>query len=555
MTTCRAADVLADTLIAHGIDRVFCVPGESYLALLDALRDRPAIDVVVARHEGGAGFMAMADARCAGRPGVCLVSRGPGATNAAIAVHSAEQDAAPLVVIIGQVRRSDRGRGAFQEMDYGRMFGGIAKAVWEVADGARLPRAFADAFALAAAGVPGPTVLVVPEDVFEDRTAATPALPEPATPQEPADAHVSRVAALVAAAERPLIIAGGALDSTRGRLALHHAAARHSIPVALSYKRQDLFDNAHPLFAGYLGFKVPAHLVDLMRTSDLVLALGTRLGEVTTQHYRLPRVPRPEQPVVHVYPDAAPLGRLFAAALTIVADPAALLERLAALDPLGAAEPRERWARSLHDATARVAEYSPLPRTDGVEFGAVVQAVARHAARDAVVSLDGGNFGGWVHRLWPWTPANRSIGTAGGAMGMGVPGAVSAALRYRGRQVVAFVGDGGFMMTGNELATAVHRGVTLTVVVSNNRCFGTIRQQQEIAYPGRRFASDLGDVNFAAIADACGGRGFHIRTLEETDGVVCAALAARGVTLIDVDTSLQAISAYGTPGPRDLETA
>ena len=547
MPNCRAADVLADTLIAHLIDRAFCVPGESYLALLDALYDRHALDLVVARHEGGAGLMAMADAKCVRRPGVCLVSRGPGATNASIAIHSAEQDATPLIVIIGQVARSDRGRGAFQEVDYAQMFGGIAKAVWEVTDGVRLPAAFASAFALAMSGTPGPVLLVVPEDVFDDQVDAAPAEQQALRLLDPSEQEVTRVAEALAGAARPLLIAGGALDSQDGRDALARAAARHQIPVALSYKRQDLFDNADPLFAGYLGFHVPRAQVDLMCQADAILAVGTRLGDVTTQHYRLPRAPEPQQRLVHVYPDRAPLGRVFRTDAAIVADPTLLLDRLAARATLPGADIRTRWARRLHDYAARLLAYSPSPRRDGLEFGAVVQAVARHAAPAAVVSVDGGNFGGWVHRLWPWRPANRLVGTAGGAMGIGVPGGVAAALRYPGRQVIAFVGDGGFMMTGNELATAVHRGVDLTVVVSNNRSYGTIRQQQELAYPGRVIASDLGSMDFAKIANGCGGRGFRVRALDEIEPVVCAALGSRGVALIDVETSLEAISAYNPP--------
>ncbi len=544
MPNCRAADALADTLIAHGIDRVFCVPGESYLGLLDALYDRRVVDVVTARHESGAGFMAMADARCTGRPGVCLVSRGPGATNAAIAIHSAEQDAAPLVVIVGQVCRADRGRGAFQEMDYSRLFGGVAKRVREVVEGGQLPEAFANAFGLARSGVPGPVVIVIPEDVFEDRGEFSSRGPAAHPIPQPSPDAIERVARAIAGSERPLIIAGGALDSSEGRAVLGRTARRHVIPVALSYKRQDLFDNDDRLYAGYLGFKVPRAQADLLSESDLILALGTRLGDITTQHCRLPRAPNPVQPLVHVYPDAAPLERVFRTAVAIVADPARLLEQLAERPCLPGSEARTRWAATVHEFAANLAAYSPTARNDGVEFGAAVQSVARHAARDAVVSLDGGNFGGWVHRLWPWTPANRSIGTAGGAMGMGVPGAVAAALRYPGRQVIAFVGDGGFMMTGGEIATAVRHKATLTVVVSNNRCYGTIRQQQEISYPGRAFASDLGVIDFARLAEACGGRGFRVSALHEVDGVVRTALGTGGLTLIDVETSLEAISAY-----------
>jgi acetolactate synthase-1/2/3 large subunit len=547
MPNCRAADVLADTLIAHGVDRVFCVPGESYLALLDALYDRPTVDLVVARHEGGAGLMAMADARCTGRPGVCAVSRGPGATNASLAIHSAEQDAAPLVAIVGQVPRADLGSGAFQEIDYRQMFGGIAKLVREVEDGADLAAAFADAYRVAISGTPGPVVLAVPEDVFDDRVTAAPLDREPLPVLEPTDEEVDRVGHILAGARRPLLIAGAGLDSAAGRDGLARAARRHGLPVALAYKRQDLFDNGDPLFAGYLGFKVPRQQIEGLCEADAILAVGTRLTEMTTQHYRLPRAVEPQQRLVHVYPDAARLGRMFKTDVAVAADPVLLLERLTARPPfVDSDDTRTAWVTRLHEYAARLAAYSPTPRPDGVEFGAVVQAIARHANRDAVVSVDGGNFGGWVHRIWPWHPANRLVGTASGAMGMGVPGAVAAALRYPGRQVIAFAGDGGFMMTGNELATAVHRRLKLMVVVANNHSYGTIRQQQQLAYPGRAIGSDLGDVDFAKIAEACGARGFHVRALEDIETVVRSALGTDGVTLVDVETSLEAISAYRT---------
>ncbi len=537
----RVADVFADTMIAHGIDRVFCVPGESFLSLLDALRDRPAVDIVVARHESGAGFMAVADARCTGRPGVCIVSRGPGATNASIAVHTAEQDASPLVVVVGQVPRADRGRGAFQEIDYARMFGGMAKNVHEVVRGEHLPAAFSSAHANAMSGTPGPVILVVPEDVWEDRIEGGACDPEPWASLEPSDEQVDCVVRALADSVSPLMLAGGALDSRRGRQALHRGAQRHGVPVALAYKRQDLFDNRDPLFGGYLGFKVPRAQVALLGQADLLLAVGARLTDVTTQNYGLPR---PSQRLVHVYGDRGQIGGAAEPSVAVVADPVRLLERLSERDPAGDRGARTQWARKVHEYAAHLASYSPSSRPDGVEFGAVVQALARHAAPDAVVSTDGGNFGGWVHRLWPWTPAMRLIGAGSGAMGMGVPGAVAAALRFPDRQVLAFVGDGGFMMTGGEIATAVQHRLSLTVVVSNNRCFGTIRQQQERQYPGRAVACDLPSVDFAALAEACGARGYRVATPAEVEPVVTRALAQRGVCLIDVATSLEAISAY-----------
>ena len=546
MTLRRAALVLADTMVAHGVDRVFSVPGESFLALIDVLRTRPSIDFVVARHEGGAGYMAVADAKCTGRPGICLVSRGPGATNAAIAIHTARQDAAPLVVIVGQVTRRERGRGAFQEVDYERTFGDLAKAVWEVRDGAALADAFARAWAIATADTPGPVVVAVPEDVFDEETGVAPPGPPPPQVLEPNDEAVARLADAIARAQRPLVIAGGALGSPGGRLALASAADRHQVPVALAYKRQDLFLNTNPLFAGYLGYKIPEAQVARLAQADLVVAVGTRLTDITTQNDTLPSAPVPAQDLVHVYPDPAQIGRVFVAALGIVADPARVLAKLADLPARGDLDARAAWARSLHDFARALAAYAPTPRPDGLEFGVVVSAAAGLAAPDAVISVDAGHFSSWVHRLWPWSPEQQLIGAVSGAMGLGVPGAVAASLRFPGRQVIAFVGDGGFMMTGAELATAVRQRADLTIVVGNNSAYGTIRHHQELQHPGHPYATDLSPVDFATFAEACGARGFRIREEQDVVPALGEAFAVRGPAVVDAAISLEAISAYTT---------
>ena len=544
--TRRAADVLVDAMAAHGVDRVFSVPGESFLALVDALRARPSIDLVVARHEGGAGYMAVADAKCTGRPGICLVSRGPGATNAAIAIHTARQDAAPLVVLVGQVTRRERGRGAFQEVDYERTFADLAKAVWEVRDAAALAGAFARAWTVATADTPGPVVVAVPEDVFDEATDAAPGVAAPQRPVEPDDEAIARVADALARAKRPLVIAGGALGSSDGRRALADAAARHRVPVALAYKRQDLFRNADPLFAGYLGYKIPEAQVARLADADLIVAAGTRLTDITTQHDALPRAPTPAQDLIHIYPDAAQIGRVFATSIGVVADPARALARLSALPARGDLAARAAWARSLHEYARSLARYVPTPRPDGLEFGVVVSAAAALAAPDAVISVDAGHFSSWVHRLWPWSPEQRLIGAVSGAMGIGVPGAVAAALRFPGRQVIAFVGDGGFMMTGAELATAVRQRARVTIVVGNNSAYGTIRHHQELQHPGRPYATDLSRVDFATYAEACGARGFRIRGEDDVAPALRDALAADGPAVVDAAISLEAISAYTT---------
>ncbi len=542
----RAADRLVECLAAQGLDRLFCVPGESYLALLDALQGQNAIEVVTCRQEGGAGFMALADGKLTGRPGGLAVSRGPGATNASIAIHAAQQDAVPLVVLIGQVARHERGRGAFQEVDYGKSFADMAKAVWEVTEADRLPDIVARAFRLAMTPTPGPVVIVLPEDLLEETTDVAPlVLPAPVAPA-PAAAEVAEVAALLARAERPLLIAGGTLESRRGRAALAAAAAAHGLPVACSFKFQQLFDNGSPLFAGHLGFKIPRRQVEGLAAADLVLAIGTRLGDVPTQGYRFPAAPEPAQPLVQVHPDPQQLGRNHRCTLALACDPAALLEALAARPDGGRAAARAGWAASLNATVQTLRQVAPRAMADGLDFGAVVAPLARLAPRDAIVTTDAGNFAGWVHCLWPWDGTQPALGCVGGAMGIGVPAAVAACLRHPGRCVIAFVGDGGLMMTGNELATAIAHGAKPKVVVSNNGGYGTIRLHQERAYPARVAGTELRNPDFAAWARSFGAKGLTVTRAEEAEAAVEEFLATDGAVLLQVMSSMEAISAFAT---------
>ncbi len=553
--TRRAADVLVESLRAHGVDRVFCVPGESYLALLDALHDAADIDLVAARHEGGAGFMALADAKITGRAGVCAVSRGPGATNAAIAVHMAEQDGVPLVLLIGQVARADLGRGAFQEIDYAKAFGAIAKGVWDVREAARLPEVMARAFHLALSETPGPSVIALPEDMLSDIIGAEVVAPLPRAQAMPSSRDIEAVLALLAESERPLVIAGGRATEPAGRAALQAAAEAHDLAVALAFKRQDGFPNDHPNFAGYLGFKIPPAQVEAMAGADLILAVGARLNDTTTQGYRLPRAPTPDQPLIHVHADPDRIGAVFQTALGLAVDPVAFLEALAARGH-ERVPARQAWLAGLSERARALAVYTPSHPADGVDFGAVVAAFGRRAAADAVVITDAGNFGSWVHRHWPWRPGNLLLGLVGGAMGFGVPAAVAAALRLPGRQVLSFIGDGGMLMTGGELATAVQAGrgqasggqagAGLKLIVSNNRSYGTIRLHQERDYPGRVSGTELANPDFAAWARSFGAEGIAIETEAEIEDAVERTLAAEGSVLLEVRASLEAISAYTT---------
>jgi acetolactate synthase-1/2/3 large subunit len=539
----RAADLIVDSLAAHGVDRVFCVPGESYLAVLDALHDRNTIETIVCRHEGGAGFMAIADAKLTGQPGVAFVSRGPGATNASIAVHVAEQDAVPLVLFIGQVPRNETGRRAFQEVDYAQTFSDMAKAVWTIEDGRRAPEIIARAFAVARAPTPGPVVVVLPEDMLEDDVTASMIEPLPVPRASgPSSAVMADVVALLATAERPLILAGGALNGASGRAALAATARAHGIPIVTTFKRQDLFPNADRHYAGHLGFKIPKVLVDRYAEADLILAIGTRLGETTTQGYTFPVSPVPKQPLIHVCDDASRIGREYATALPVVADATLFLEAMAAC-PATAPAGRAAWVDKLHKPIA-AGQIWAAPKDGLLDMGAVVAAFVADATDDAIFITDAGNFSGWLHRHFPFNGRHALIGTVGGAMGLGMPAAVAAGLRCPGRQVITMIGDGGVLMTGSELATAVQYDVPVKVFISNNRSYGTIRMHQEKAYKGRVHGTEIRNPDFVMWAESFGAKGFTIRSIAEARGVVAEALAHPGPVVVDVQTALEHISPF-----------
>jgi len=531
-----AAQRLIDFLAAQGVDRAFCVPGESYIALLDALHAHPAIDLVTCRSEGGAGFMAVADAKLTGRPGVVLVSRGPGACNAAIAVHTAEQDAVPLVLLVGQVEKRDLRRNAFQEIDYARMFGGIAKWVGEATAPEQVPELIARGYAMAMQGVPGPVVLSLPEDLLAE-TCPAPALPAtlPA-PAIPAPGEVARLAAILRGAERPILLAGHAFDRPGGREALRAFAEAWDLPVAVSFRRQDLFPNGHALYAGDLGLRNPDAQRAAFADADLVLALGTRLTDITTQGWTWPA---PGQRLVHVCAEPRFLGWQFPAELALAAEATALVAAMAGEAP-GAPAGRAAWnarLRAIHvaDTGVRVGSHA-----DGVAFAEVARRIGAVASPDSIVTLDAGTFGAPFYRKVPWTPPQRLLAPVSGAMGFGVPAGVAAALRFPDRQVIACVGDGGALMTGGEFAVAVARGAPLKMVLSDNGSYASIRIHQERAHPGRVSGTTLENPDFAAW---CAAFGVPVTRIDgEADlPALAAALAAPGPAAIVVRTSLAAV--------------
>ncbi|MEW2476749.1 thiamine pyrophosphate-dependent enzyme [Micromonospora gifhornensis] len=534
-----AAARLVATLRAHGVDRVFCVPGESFLPVLDGLADA-GIDLVTCRHEGGAAFMALADAKLTGTPGVVLVNRGPGATNAAIAVHSADLDATGLLLIVGDVPTVERGRRSFQELDHQGTFAGMSRGVFTVGHPHHVAEFTARALAAARGGVPGPAVLVVPEDVL---TAPVPTIVSGApvateVAPAPADA-IDRALALLSGSRRPVLVAGSQVDTPQGRRALKEAAHRHRLPVLVTNKRQDLFDNTDPLYAGHLHLATPAHQRDLVGRADLVLAVGTRLDAVSTQRYTLPD---PGTALVHVYPDATVPGGAYRPRLAYACSPIAFLEQLAAAPPRATVD--DDWVRQLADHEAEQARWAPVTAGDGVVFGRVVAVLSDLTSGRGVVTIDAGNFTSWVHRYHRVVEEGRLLGIGSSAMGFGVPAGVAAALRHPEQPTVVFVGDGGFLMTGSELATAVQRHARVVIVVADNGSYGTIRQHQERRCPGRVVGTDLTNPDFALLAHAYGALGLTIGTDAEVEPVLSKALAHPGPVVVHVRTSLTHISAY-----------
>jgi acetolactate synthase-1/2/3 large subunit len=532
----NAARILLDTLADRGVDRAFCVPGESYIALLDALHAHPVVDLVTCRHEGGAGFMAVADARLTGRPGVVLVSRGPGACNAAIALHTAQQDAVPLILLIGQVEQRDLRRHAFQEIDYAGMFGGIAKWVGEATHPEQVPELISRAWNMATQGVPGPVVLSLPEDVLAAPCEAPAVAPTQCLPPAPHPAAAARLAGLLREAQRPILLAGHGLDAPGGREALLAFAEAWRLPVAVSFRRQDLFPNRHPLYAGDLGLRNPDAQRAAFAEADLVLALGTRLTDITTQGYSWPAA---GQNLVHVCADPAVLGWHFPAEMAIACDALSVLDALrhhAAAAPAG----RDAWntrLRSLQEAESRlvVASYP-----DGIPFARIAQLIGECATEDAIVTLDAGTFAAPFYRKLAWTPPQRLLAPISGAMGFGVPAAVAAALRHPTRMVIGIVGDGGALMTGSEYAVGMARGLPIKLLLSDNGSYGSIRIHQERAHPGRVSGTDLANPDFALWGAAFGAPLLQVR--DEADlPALAEAIRAPGPLVAVIRTSLQAV--------------
>jgi acetolactate synthase-1/2/3 large subunit len=540
----RAADILVSTLICHGVDRVFCVPGESYLAVIDAMYDAPSIDVVTARHEGGAAFMAVADAKMTGKPGIVMVSRGPGATNASIGIHVSQQDAVPVIMFVGQVAREDLGRNAFQEINYTQTFSDMAKWVVEITDADKVSEDVRRAFTIAQSGVPGPVIVSLPEDMLLDQTDGPPLSPTIISQPKPDKDDILNVCDMLSKAERPLIIAGGQIGGHHGREALRMVSETWNVPVATSWRHQDLFSVNHPNFSCHLAFNMPPIFKDTLNQSDLIIAIGTRLGDVVTQGYELPSAPQPSQKLIHIYNDAGPIGNVFNTDLAVVADATQTLRAIGKINAPKPPKSRTAWIAKTHALGADKLVWNIQEADDGVPFGNVIAHLRDIADDNAVTAVDAGNFSTFVHRLYNYKTSNTQLAAVAGAMGMGVPAAIAGALRAPDRQVICFVGDGGFQMTGNEISIAVERHLPIRFIVSNNGSLGTIRLYQEKAYPDRTLATNMTNPDFTKIAEAYGAKGYKINTNDQIQGILKEAFAVDGPVLIEVNSSLEYLAAY-----------
>ena len=533
----RVADLIVDTLIAHGVDRAFGVPGESFLALLDALYERDEIDLVTCRHEGSASLAAVADAKLTGRAGVVMASRGPGASNATLGLHVASQEAIPLVLLVGQVETPDLNRDAVQEIDTGRAFSGLVKWSTRIDSAAQAPEMMARAFSVALSGTPGPVVIELPQDILEMEAGLLTARVHGVARAEPSRAAVEQAAALVGEAERPILLVGGECRTAEFRKDLIAVSERWNVPVAVTTKMQDQFPNDHRLWIGHLGFFTsPAH-VRLFERADLIVAIGTRLGDLSSLGFRFPRQSPTSQPLVHVYPDPNVIGTHFHANVAIVSSAHPFLRSW--LDLPVVVRERGAWFEAVAEAREAVHTW-PEQRIPGADvLGHAVAAFAKLFRADGIVTTDSGDFAAWVHRIFRFKPSARLLGSACGAMGSGVPSALSAGLRYPNRQVIAFCGDGGFLMTGNELATAVARRLNIKIVISNNQSYGTIRSHQERAFPKRPWGTDLSNPDFAALARAFGAQGFTITNAAQAAEVVAEAMSAIGPVVIEVRSDVR----------------
>jgi acetolactate synthase I/II/III large subunit len=531
--TLTGGQILIRELLAWGVDTVFCVPGESYLAALDAIHQaRDAIRLVVCRHEAGAANMAEAWGKLTGRPGICFVTRGPGACHASIGIHTAKHDGTPMILFVGQVPRDQLGRGAFQEVDYPATFGDLAKWACQIDAAARIPEIVGRAYSVALGGRPGPVVVALPEDMLSEEVAAPAAGREPErSAATPADVSMKRLIALLNSAERPLLVLGGSGWTADGLADIRQFAERSGIPVTCGFRRQDLFDNRHPNYVGESALGINPKLKARWREADVILAVGTRLGEIVTDGYTNLDAPLPGSQLVHVLPDAAELGRVYQPALAIAADVNAFAH--AALAAIR--EGSRRWVEWRETARADYEAWQQPPAHVGpVDMAAIVGWLSDTLPEDAIVTNGAGNYAIWLHRFFRYKQGKTQLAPTSGAMGYGLPAAIAAKLRRPESTVVCLAGDGCFMMASTELATIVRHRVPVIVIIVNNGAYGTIRMHQERRYPGNVVGTELVNPDFAALAQAYGIGGWRVERTEDFAPAFEAARASGEAALIEI---------------------
>jgi acetolactate synthase-1/2/3 large subunit len=544
MTDSRTGgQLVADCLALHGADTVFTVPGESFLAVLDALYDHPEIKLIVCRQEGGAANMADAYGKLTGRPGICMVTRGPGAANASVGVHTAFQDSTPMVVLIGDVQREAQEREAFQEVDFKQMYGPLAKWVARIEDPARVPEMMSRAFYTAVSGRPGPVVLTLPEDMLTQSATAPLGDAYKVVRPAPAEADMERLRALLVRARSPFMIVGGGGWSAQTANDVMAFAEANAIPTGASFRCQDYFDNTHACYAGHVGIGVEPALAARIKSADLLIVAGARLGEMTTSGYTLIDIPRPRQTLVHVHGGVEELGRVYQADLPINAGSAAFAAAARRLPPVDAAA----WRAGTAAAHAEyLATLEPTPMPGALDMGAVMKTLRARLPADAIMTNGAGNYTGWLHRFYPFRTYRTQLAPTSGAMGYGVPSAVAAKLVHPGRTVVSFNGDGCFLMCGQELSTAVRYGLDPVFFVINNGMYGTIRMHQEREYPGRVSGTELVNPDFVAYAKAFGAHAELVEKTADFESALERALGAGRASLLELRIDPEAITTKTT---------
>jgi acetolactate synthase-1/2/3 large subunit len=530
--------LIVDQLGVHGVDVAFGVPGESYLAVLDALHDAP-IRFVSCRHEVGAANMADAYGKLTGRPGICMVTRGPGATHAAGGIHTAYQDSTPLILLIGQVGREMMGREAFQEIDYRQMFGPMAKWVAQIDSADRIPELVSRAFYVATSGRPGPVVLALPEDMLVDESSVADAAPYAITRVHAPAGDIQAARGSLAGAERPLVLVGGAPWSAEANEALTRWCVDGAVPVASGWRCQDYVDNTADIYVGHLGLGPDPRLAQRVRDADVLLVIGDRLSEITTSGYSLLDVPSPAQALVHVTADPNEIGRVYTPALGIVASPDAFALSLAATPALDPGGREDETARARSDYLANLI-HTPAP--GAVDMGDVMAILRERLPADAILTNGAGNFTVWAHRFYEFRKYRTQLAPTSGAMGYGVPAAVAAKILDPGRIVVCIAGDGDFLMTGQELATAVQEDAAVVILVVNNGMYGTIRMHQERNYPGRVSGTDLVNPDFAALSRAFGAHGAVVEQTIDFPAAFDEALACGRPAVIELRVDREALT-------------